>query len=116
MCIRDRTQTTKPIKMAVPGAMTVIDSTLDETYHDEGAMAMDVAAALNEELRDLQAAGCDVVQIDEPAMTVIDSTLDETYHDEGAMAMDVAAALNEELRDLQAAGCDVVQIDEPAMT
>ena len=55
-----KAQTTKPIKMAVPGPMTVIDSTLDETYHDEGAMAMDVAAALNEELRDLQAAGCDV--------------------------------------------------------
>src|SRR5678816_4912497 len=84
MCIRDRTQTTKPIKMAVPGAMTVIDSTLDETYHDEGAMAMDVAAALNEELRDLEAAGCDVLQIDEPAMT--------RYHEKvfeyGARALD----------------------------
>jgi 5-methyltetrahydropteroyltriglutamate--homocysteine methyltransferase len=79
-----KTQTTKPIKMAVPGPMTVIDSTLDETYHDEGAMAMDVAAALNEELRDLQAAGCDVVQIDEPAMT--------RYHEKvfeyGARALD----------------------------
>jgi 5-methyltetrahydropteroyltriglutamate--homocysteine methyltransferase len=32
-------------------------------------MAMDVAAAINEELRDLQAAGCDILQIDEPAMT-----------------------------------------------
>lgn len=79
-----KTQTTKPIKMAVPGPMTVIDSTLDETYHDEGAMAMDVAAALNEELRELQAAGCDVVQIDEPAMT--------RYHEKvfeyGARALD----------------------------
>ena len=79
-----KTQTSKPIKMAVPGPMTVIDSTLDETYHDEGAMAMDVAAALNEELRELQAAGCDVVQIDEPAMT--------RYHEKvfeyGARALD----------------------------
>jgi 5-methyltetrahydropteroyltriglutamate--homocysteine methyltransferase len=79
-----KAQTTKPIKMAVPGPMTVIDSTLDETYHDEGAMAMDVAAALNEELRELQAAGCDVVQIDEPAMT--------RYHEKvfayGARALD----------------------------
>jgi 5-methyltetrahydropteroyltriglutamate--homocysteine methyltransferase len=64
-----KAQTEKPIKMAVPGPMTVIDSTLDETYHDEAAMALDVAAALNEELRDLQTAGCDIVQIDEPAMT-----------------------------------------------
>jgi len=77
-------QTAKPIKMAVPGPMTVIDSTLDEAYHDEGAIAMDVAAALNDELRDLQAAGCDVVQIDEPAMT--------RYHEKvfeyGARALD----------------------------
>lgn len=77
-------QTTKPIKMAVPGPMTVIDSTLDETYHDEGTMAMDVAAALNEELRDLQAAGCDFVQIDEPAMT----RYHEKVFDYGARALD----------------------------
>src|SRR5262249_61668828 len=68
-------QTTKPIKMAVPGPMTVIDSTLDESYQDEATMAMDVAAALNEEVRDLQEAGCGVLQIDEPAMT--------RYHEEG---------------------------------
>lgn len=79
-----KAHTTKPIKMAVPGPMTVVDSTLDETYHDEKAMAMDVAAALNAELRDLQAAGCDVLQIDEPAMT--------RYHEKvfeyGARALD----------------------------
>jgi methionine synthase II (cobalamin-independent) len=42
---------------------------LDEAYGDEEALAIDVASALNLELLDLQAAGCDVVQIDEPAMT-----------------------------------------------
>jgi 5-methyltetrahydropteroyltriglutamate--homocysteine methyltransferase len=77
-------QTQKPIKMDVPGPMTVVDSTLDEFYKDEAAMAMDVAAALNEELRDLQAAGCDVIEIDEPAMT--------RYHEKvfayGAKALD----------------------------
>ena len=60
-----KTQTNKPIKMDVPGPMTVIDSTLDEFYKDEAAMAMDVAAAINEELRDFQAAGCDVLEIDD---------------------------------------------------
>src|SRR5918996_872584 len=79
-----RAQTNKPIKMAVPGPMTVVDSTLDEAYNDEATMAMDVAAAINEELRDLQAAGCDVLQIDEPAMT--------RYHEKvfeyGARALD----------------------------
>jgi 5-methyltetrahydropteroyltriglutamate--homocysteine methyltransferase len=79
-----KAQTNKPIKMAVPGPMTVVDSTLDETYHDESALAMDIAASLNQELRELQAAGCDVLQIDEPAMT--------RYHEKvfayGARALD----------------------------
>ncbi|HEX6176121.1 MAG TPA: hypothetical protein VF089_19085, partial [Candidatus Binatia bacterium] len=77
-------QTGKPIKMAVPGPMTVIDSTLDETYNDEPALAMDIAAAINLELLELQASGCDVLQIDEPAMT--------RYHEKvfayGARALD----------------------------
>ena len=79
-----RAQTNKPIKMAVPGPMTVIDSTVDEAYANEANLAMDIATALNEELRDLQAAGCDVLQIDEPAMT--------RYHEKvfayGAEALD----------------------------
>jgi 5-methyltetrahydropteroyltriglutamate--homocysteine methyltransferase len=79
-----KSQTEKPIKMAVPGPMTVIDSTLDETYNDEPALAMDIAAAINAELRDLQAAGCDVLQIDEPAMT----RYHEKVFDYGARALD----------------------------
>jgi len=79
-----RAQTRRPIKMAVPGPMTVIDSTIDEAYRDESKLAMDIAAALNAELRDLQAAGCNVLQIDEPAMT--------RYHEKvfayGARALD----------------------------
>ena len=80
-----KAQTDKPVKMDVPGPMTIVDSTLDEFYKgDEAAMAMDAAAALNAELRDLQAAGCDVLEIDEPAMT--------RYHEKvfayGAKALD----------------------------
>ncbi len=71
-----RAHTSRPVKMAVPGPMTVVDSTCDEFYGDEAALAMDVAAALNEELLALQAAGCDVAQIDEPAMT--------RYHEKAA--------------------------------
>jgi 5-methyltetrahydropteroyltriglutamate--homocysteine methyltransferase len=70
--------------MGVPGPMTVVDSTYDEHYGDEVALALDVAAAINAELLDLQAAGCDVLQIDEPAMT--------RYHEKvfayGARALD----------------------------
>ncbi len=79
-----KSHTSRPVKMAVPGPMTVIDSTVNEVYDDEGALAQDIAAALNEELLDLQAAGCDVLQIDEPAMT--------RYHEKvaayGARALD----------------------------
>ena len=79
-----KAHTARPIKMAVPGPMTVVDSTYDEAYGDEAALALDVAAALNAELLDLQAAGCDVLQIDEPAMT--------RYHEKvaayGARALD----------------------------
>jgi 5-methyltetrahydropteroyltriglutamate--homocysteine methyltransferase len=64
-----RAHTSRPIKMAVPGPMTVVDSTYDEYYRDEEKLALDVAAALNEELLALEVAGCDVAQIDEPAMT-----------------------------------------------
>ena len=79
-----KAHTARPLKMAVPGPMTVADSALDEFYADEAELAFDVAAAINGELRDLQAAGCDVLQIDEPAMT--------RYHNKvaayGAAALD----------------------------
>jgi len=70
--------------MAVPGPVTVVDTTSDEAYGDEAALAMDVAAALNAELLDLQAAGCDVIQIDEPAMT----RYHEKTADYGVQALD----------------------------
>ncbi|HTV38223.1 MAG TPA: cobalamin-independent methionine synthase II family protein [Xanthobacteraceae bacterium] len=79
-----KSHTGRPIKVAVPGPMTVIDSSANEFYDDEEELAFDVAAALNAELRDLQEAGADVLQIDEPAMT--------RYHDKlrayGARALD----------------------------
>ena len=71
-----KAHTSRPLKMAVPGPMTVIDSASNEFYEDEDELAFDVAAAINGELRDLQAAGCAVLQIDEPAMT--------RYHDKVA--------------------------------
>ena len=79
-----KAHTKKPVKTALAGPMTVIDSALNEHYTDEGEMAMDIAAAVNAELLDLQAAGCDLFQLDEPAMT--------RYHEKvmayGAAALD----------------------------
>src|SRR5882757_6641377 len=61
-----RAQTDKPIRITIPGPFTMTQQLLDEHYHDETALAMDCAAALNDEIKDLFAAGADVVQLDEP--------------------------------------------------
>ncbi len=79
-----KAHTSRPIKMALAGPMTVIDSALNEAYKDEAELAMDVAAAVNAELLDLQAAGCDMFQLDEPAMT----RYHEKVIDYGARALD----------------------------
>ena len=62
--IRDRTD--RRIKMTIPGPMTMIDSTKDEYYGDERALAIDLAAAIRVEVEALATAGCDIIQFDEP--------------------------------------------------
>src|SRR3954467_7264342 len=57
-----------PVKMTVPGPFTMAKQAQDDFYKDEAAMAMDYAAAVNAEIKDLFAAGADMVQIDEPWM------------------------------------------------
>ena len=63
-----RANTDRTIKITVPGPFTMSQQAVDEHYGDERQMALDYAAALNEEIRDLVAAGADVIQIDEPYM------------------------------------------------
>jgi 5-methyltetrahydropteroyltriglutamate--homocysteine methyltransferase len=63
-----RAHTAKPIKMTVPGPFTMSQQAQNDYYPTEEAAAMDYAAAVNEEIRDLFAAGADVVQVDEPYM------------------------------------------------
>src|SRR5262245_11152708 len=58
--------TDKPIKVTLPGPFTMTQQAQDDWYGDEAALALDYAAAVNEELRELFAAGVDVVQLDEP--------------------------------------------------
>ncbi len=62
--LRERTDRT--IKITLPGPFTMSQQASDEAYGDEAALALDFAAAVNEEIRDLFAAGADIVQIDEP--------------------------------------------------
>jgi 5-methyltetrahydropteroyltriglutamate--homocysteine methyltransferase len=63
-----RAHTAKPIKMTVPGPFTMCQQAQNDHYPSEEAAAMDYAAAVNEEIRDLFAAGADIVQVDEPYM------------------------------------------------
>ena len=63
-----RANTDKPVKMTVPGPFTMSRQAQNEFYASDAAMALDYAAAVNEEIKDLFAAGCDIVQIDEPWM------------------------------------------------
>src|SRR3954449_5927005 len=63
-----RQNTDRMIKATVPGPFTMAKQAQDDFYRDEEAMAMDYAAAVNDEIKDLFAAGADIVQIDEPWM------------------------------------------------
>lgn len=60
--------TTRMVKITVPGPFTMLQQAQNDFYPSEEAAALDYAAAVNEEIRDLFAAGADVVQIDEPYM------------------------------------------------
>jgi len=61
-----RAQTGKPIKMTVPGPFTMSQQAQNDFYSSEEEAALDYADAVNAEIRDLFAAGADIVQIDEP--------------------------------------------------
>jgi 5-methyltetrahydropteroyltriglutamate--homocysteine methyltransferase len=61
-----RAHTDRPVKITLPGPFTMSQQAVNEAYAGDAELALDLAAAANEEIRDLFAAGADVVQIDEP--------------------------------------------------
>ena len=63
------TQTTSPVKVTLPGPMTVTDSTFDAYYGDERTFALAVADAINREAKALDALGPAVIQFDEPVFS-----------------------------------------------
>ena len=63
-----RKHTAKKTKITVPGPFTMSQQAQNDFYKSDEEAAMDYAAAVNEEIRDLFAAGADVVQVDEPYM------------------------------------------------
>ena len=58
--------TKKPVKITLPGPLTIIDSTYNSFYEDERTLAADLAASINAEIIKLAEAGCRWIQIDEP--------------------------------------------------
>ena len=83
-----RTQTKRAIKATLPGPMTMVDTLYDNYYKSREKLASEFAAILNQEARELERAGADVIQFDEPAFNV--------YMDEvknwGIAALEAAAA------------------------
>ena len=61
-----RRNTDNPAKITLPGPFTMAQQAQNDFYPDVESLAMDFAVAVNAELRDLQAAGADVIQLDEP--------------------------------------------------
>lgn len=65
-----RAQTDQRIKWALPGPMTMIDTLSDRYYKSREKLAWEFAGILNQEAKELEAAGVDVIQFDEPAFNV----------------------------------------------
>lgn len=65
-----RQQTNRPIKWALPGPMTMIDTLYDAHYKSREKLAIEFAGILNQEALELEAAGVDIIQFDEPAFNV----------------------------------------------
>jgi len=83
-----RSLTTQRIKATLPGPMTMVDTLYDNYYKSREKLAREFAAILNQEARELERAGADVVQFDEPAFNVY---MDEV-RDWGIAALEAAAA------------------------
>jgi 5-methyltetrahydropteroyltriglutamate--homocysteine methyltransferase len=65
-----RAQTDRPIKWTLPGPMTMIDTLYDDHYRSREKLAWEFARILNEEAKELESAGVDIIQFDEPAFNV----------------------------------------------
>ena len=81
-----RAHTTRLLKFTMPGPMTIVDTIHDAHYRSRADLGMAFARLLNEEARELEALGVDMIQLDEPAFNVY---MDEV-RDWGVEALDRA--------------------------
>ena len=80
-----KSETDKPVKITLPGPMTVVDSTNNQFYSSEKDMAFAWAQAINKEAKLLDAVGANIIQFDEPAF----SRYPEKVEDWGIEALDL---------------------------
>ena len=83
-----RAHTTRKLKFTLPGPMTICDTIADAHYGRRADMAMAFAKVLNDEAREIEAFGADVIQFDEPAFNVFTDDVKEW----GVAALEAAAA------------------------
>jgi len=86
-----RQNTERPAKMTLPGPFTMAKQAKDDFYGDEDNVVMDFAAAINDEVHALVAAGADVIQLDEPWLR----------HDPAAAARIAVKAINRALEGVR---------------
>jgi 5-methyltetrahydropteroyltriglutamate--homocysteine methyltransferase len=125
-----RANTDRTIKMTVPGPFTMSQQAQNEHYPDLESAAMDYAAAVNAEIRDLHAAGADIVQVDEPylqarpdaarayGLTALNAALDGVTGTTAVhLCFGYAAIIHERpegysfLPELAACSCDQISIE-----
>ena len=82
-----KARTNRPVKVNLPGPMTITDSVADECYGSRRRLAFELAKLLNDEAIELAEAGCDIVQFDEPCFNIY---LDEV-EEWGISALEEAA-------------------------
>jgi 5-methyltetrahydropteroyltriglutamate--homocysteine methyltransferase len=83
-----RARTRRTLKLTMPGPMTIVDTINDEHYRSRARLGMELARLINEEARELEGLGVDMIQLDEPAFNVY---MDEV-RDWGVEALDRAVA------------------------
>ncbi len=81
-----RAHTQRQLKFTIPGPMTIVDTIHDAHYKSRARLGMEFARLINEEARELEALGVDMIQLDEPAFNVY---MDEV-RDWGVEALDRA--------------------------
>jgi len=81
-----RAHTRRQLKLTMPGPMTIVDTINDEHYRSRARLGLELARIINEEARELEVLGVDVIQLDEPAWNVY---MDEV-RDWGIEALDRA--------------------------